>query len=235
MPGKSFHHWSKSLGRWWDRRRRRFGLGNHLPVSLAAYRGYARKDHISLSGRVLRDKAIIRRDSDTFWRNLINNVKRFNSREINGAHVKVRFHQHEFELITDAEGYFVLDEELNPALELPENAPLWQKAQLSILSVPGQKITPVAAEAIVLMPGHADFGIISDIDDTIIKSDVTGLLKLRTLYLTLLKNAGTRIAFRMVSAFFRALKAGPQGESQNPFFYVSNSPLEPLRPARRLP
>lgn len=188
------------------------------------YRGYGRPDRIHLIGRVLRDKTIIRQENDTFWRNFVNNFKRFNSREINDAVLKIQIADHQFFSLTDQEGYFRLEAALHPPLQLPSDPVLsWLTAQIKVLSIPGKEVN-VYQEGQILIPHHADFGVISDIDDTVLKTDVTSLLKLRTLYLTLLKNAGTRIAFRQVSAFFRALCLGPQNTSNNPFFYVSNSP-----------
>ncbi len=224
MPRPKLHRWSKTIGRWWDRQRLRLRLGRRKPVIPVSYRGYGRADRVCLSGRVLRDKAIIRRDSDTFWRNFINNVKRFNSREINDAHLSVALEGQQFELLSDAEGYFHLDQSLSRPLTLSTTSTSWHTAEVTVQSIPGQQIQPVSCPAEIIIPQGADFGIISDIDDTVIKTDVTGLLKLRTLYLTLLKNAGTRIAFRTVKAFYRALQRGPSGEGYNPFFYVSNSP-----------
>ena len=66
-------------------------------------------------------------------------------------------------------------------------------------------------------PSDAEFGVISDIDDTIIYSNVTR--KLRMMVTLALSNAHTRKPFWGVAAFYRALHRG-----RNPFFYVSKSP-----------
>jgi phosphatidate phosphatase APP1 len=223
MSSSRLHDWSKNLGRRWDRWRIRLGLGERYPITIVPYRGFGREDYIYFSGRVLRDKSIIRRDGDSPWRNFINNVKRFNSREINQAQLEITFGDRTFRLESDAEGYFYLEEDLAPPLS-PVADELWQPVTVRVYKVPPRQPVDVRRESIIMIPRAADFGLISDIDDTILKTEVTSLLKLRTLYLTLLKNAGSRIAFRQVSAFYRALKAGPGGTAQNPFFYVSNSP-----------
>ena len=68
------------------------------------------------------------------------------------------------------------------------------------------------------MPSQgARFGVISDIDDTVVTSNVTS--KLRMILTVALTNARTRKPFKGVAAFYRALHAGV-----NPVFYVSKSP-----------
>ena len=79
-------------------------------------------------------------------------------------------------------------------------------------------------QAEVLLPSQARLGIISDIDDTVLQTDVTSFFKWRAVYLTLMKNASTRRAFSEVSAFYQALERSRTPQAKNPFFYVSNSP-----------
>ena len=64
---------------------------------------------------------------------------------------------------------------------------------------------------------RARFGVISDIDDTIVSSHVAN--KLKMILTAALSNSRTRKPFAGVAAFYRALHAGV-----NPFFYVSKSP-----------
>jgi phosphatidate phosphatase APP1 len=76
----------------------------------------------------------------------------------------------------------------------------------------------VRAAAKVLVPSPAArFGVISDIDDTVVQTGVTR--KMTMLLRLALSNARTRKPFAGVAAFYRALHAGV-----NPFFYVSKSP-----------
>jgi phosphatidate phosphatase APP1 len=62
--------------------------------------------------------------------------------------------------------------------------------------------------------------VISDIDDTVIQSEIGSLL--RMLRTVLLSNARTRLPLPGVAALYRALHAGPEGKANNPMFYVSN-------------
>jgi phosphatidate phosphatase APP1 len=75
---------------------------------------------------------------------------------------------------------------------------------------------------VLLPPATAAFGVISDMDDTVLQSRVTNFL--RAARLLLLENARTRLPFPGVAAFYRALVAGTGGGAGNPIFYVSSSP-----------
>jgi hypothetical protein len=81
-----------------------------------------------------------------------------------------------------------------------------------------------SATARVLVPSsRARFGLISDIDDTVVYSNVTR--KLRMVFTAAFSNARTRKPFKGVAAFYRALHAGV-----NPVFYVSKSPWNLFAP-----
>lgn len=225
MSPSRLHRWSKKGSRAWDRMRVFLRLGTRLPVTIQAYRGFGSRDYLFMSGRVLRDKSILKDARDTTWRNFINTVKRFNSREINRAELRIHFAGETFELQTDAEGYYTLDTHLNTPLPPPPlEPPFWQKAQVELLSIPGQTVYKKTNTEVLIPGAAASFGIISDIDDTILKTYVTSWLKWRMIYLTILKNAFSRQSFTSVAAFFQALRRGPEGQDYNPFFYVSNSP-----------
>jgi phosphatidate phosphatase APP1 len=81
----------------------------------------------------------------------------------------------------------------------------------------------IKSTAHILVPSDdAAYGIISDIDDTIVKTGATSLIKMAKN--TFLKNAHTRLPFAGVSEFYRSLQLGRNGKRNNPFFYVSSSP-----------
>jgi phosphatidate phosphatase APP1 len=80
----------------------------------------------------------------------------------------------------------------------------------------------VAEVPYLVPPPSAIYGVISDMDDTVIQSQVTNFL--RAARMVLLENARTRLPFPGVAGFYRALAAGPSGRAANPIFYVSSSP-----------
>ena len=82
---------------------------------------------------------------------------------------------------------------------------------------------PVRATTRILTPAPtASFGVVSDMDDTVLQSEVTSFL--RAARMVLLENALTRLPFPGVAAFYRALERGATGAEANPIFYVSSSP-----------
>lgn len=214
----------KIAHREWDEIVDRLGWGRDKPVSLANYIGFGREDYLWLTGRVLRDRGISREERDNLLDNISNNFKRFNSREIKGAKICITWGDHTFERVTNSEGYFHVEHHCGHENHVHSNHELWQEAKITIESVPGYEDLDLQFHSDVVVPTKAEFGVISDIDDTILKTDVTSKLKLKTMLHTILKNAGNRRAFEGVADFYQALKLGPDGEGFNPFFYVSNSP-----------
>lgn len=214
----------KTVHREFDEVIDRLGWGNDKPVSVANYVGFGRPDYLYLTGRVLRDKGIRRHERDGLFDNLVNNFKRFNSREIRGAKVTILWGDHTFERTTDREGYFHVEHNCPPDKLVEGTHELWQEAEIIVTEIPGEDINDIVTHSDIVVPLTAEFGVISDIDDTVLQTDVTSRLKLKMMLHTLLKNAGKRHAFDGVEDFYQALALGADGEGYNPFFYVSNSP-----------
>jgi phosphatidate phosphatase APP1 len=196
-------------------------LFGKAPITVSAYRGYGNRRRIFLQGRVLKNKVITASPDDSIWQNLVNNYKRFGSAEIRDAELSITIGENVFDLVTDREGYFVLDAEL--AKPLPPHSKKWRKAQVHLYRTRRREVN-MEVSAKVLVPNRADFGVISDIDDTILITEVRSFLKMRMIYLTFFKNVTHRKTFQEVEAFFRALQRGKDGQNRNAFFYVSKSP-----------
>lgn len=177
------------------------------PIIILPYLGYGTPQKLTVRGRVLEDEGFTATgDADSRWRNLIHFWKRLESDEVPGARVRARCGRAGAEALTDREGYF--------RLELATRAKAgWNPVELELADNPRVK-----AKAGVLVPSReARFGVISDIDDTIVASNVTN--KLRMIFTVALTNARTRKPFPGVAALYRALHA-----RRNPVFYVSKSP-----------
>jgi len=175
------------------------------------YITYGTAQRLKVCGRVLEDEGIpAAADSHTGWRNLIAFYKRLESDEVPGASVRARYRGVEADAVSDGEGYFTV--QVPAAGRISPGA--WHDVELELVRPAGA----AGATARVLVPSErAKFGVISDIDDTIVASNVEN--KLRMLLTVALTNSRTRKPFKGVAAFYRALHAGV-----NPVFYVSKSP-----------
>lgn len=196
-------------------------LGFNDPVQIIPYRTYGTPRRVYIKGRVLEDKGITSAgDKDTVLNNLLNMYKRFESDEVHGAELKVRLPGEEHSVTTDREGYFILD--LNPLTPIIAEE-LWHRIplQLQQAPVPFEPGLEVHAE-VMIPPPDAEYGIISDIDDTVIQTSATNLLAMGKT--VLLSNARTRLPFAGVAEFYKSLQKGRNGKRNNPFFYVSSSP-----------
>jgi phosphatidate phosphatase APP1 len=158
---------------------------------------------VVIRGRVLEDEGFRpAADADSRWRNLIRFTKRLESDEVPGARLRAG----RMQAVSDREGYFRI--ECKGSFR-----PGWNEVELQLLHP-----APAQATARALVPDtQAKFGLISDIDDTVVTSNVTS--KTRMILTAALTNARTRKPFKGVAAFYRALHAGV-----NPVFYVSKSP-----------
>lgn len=200
------------------------GIGKDVPIKIATYRGFGRRDFLFLQGRVLVKKRLSNSPINTVFQNLIHSYRRFESDEIPNAVLRVSIEDHQFELITDREGYFTLSTPLDPPLELNSDEP-WQNVSISLLKTPWtEELLIETSTTVMFPPEEANLGIISDLDDTVIETGVASLFKWRAFYNTLFKSIHRRKLFEEVAAFFRALRRGYDDQGFLPLFYVSNSP-----------
>ncbi|MEA4909897.1 MAG: phosphatase domain-containing protein, partial [Anaerolineaceae bacterium] len=199
-----------------------YRLGGPDPIKIVPYRGFGKQGRLYLKGRVLEDKGDTSSlDNDNIWDNLVDTYKRMESDEVPYARLLVRFDGQEQEVVADEEGYF--EAWVTPPRPLPADR-LWHNVELKLLEPlsPRQKGPVLATGEVFVPPADARFAVVSDIDDTVLQTDATNLLRMaRNVFLS---NARTRLPFPGVAALYRALHAGPQGDGANPMFYVSSSP-----------
>lgn len=194
------------------------------PHHVVPYRGYGNARRVLVHGRALEDEGIApANDADPAWRNLLNSFNRVETDPLARARVRVHLGGTQREIIADEEGF--ITEWLDLADPLPPDVG-WHPATLELLAPLRDPAKPVVTTAQILVPpASATFGVISDIDDTVLQSHVANLVQAaRTIAFG---NARTRLPFPGVAAFYRALHHGPRGEAAsaaNPIFYVSSSP-----------
>jgi phosphatidate phosphatase APP1 len=195
-------------------------LGSDDPIQIVSYRSYGTAQRLYVKGRVLHDNVLTKSTAkDNFIDNLLKMYQRFNSDEIPGAKLTISFEGKQHVITTDSEGYFVLN--IKPQ-RLVHDADLWHDVDIELLEAPWPSLPVKATAQVLIPPADAEYGIISDIDDTIIKTSATNLLAMSRN--TFFHNAHTRLPFAGVSEFYRSLQLGRNGRRNNPFFYVSSSP-----------
>ena len=187
------------------------------PVQIVPYIGFGTTKHVMLKGRVLVDNGITSaEENDTVWENLLNMYRRFESDEVPGARLSAQINGQQIEMVTDEEGYFQAHVDLDQPLPQGQT---WHEVQFRLVDPPTDPVE--ATGKLIVPPEDAQFGVISDLDDTVIRTDVLNLFKMaRNVFL---HNAHTRLPFAGVAAFYRALQQGTTG-SWNPIFYLSKSP-----------
>jgi phosphatidate phosphatase APP1 len=205
-------------------------LGSRAARQLLLYRGFGNQREVFVSGRVLANHPFAGSASDAWWRNLGDNLRHLDSREVAGARVSIAAGEREHVAVSDEEGYF------RAWLPAPPDAgatDLWHDVHARVLD-PVHPGSDVATSGSIMIPGAgASMGVISDIDDTVILTDATRLIPM--LRRTLLENARMRLPFAGVAELYDGLHRGSPARAgssagANPVFYVSSSPwnLYPL-------
>ena len=205
------------------------------PYQIIYYRGFGSTRAVWLTGRILRQNELVSpADEAPFWDNLSASVSRFLTHEVGDITVRIEAFGQTFRTRTNEDGYF--DITIDPAIEPPVKQ-AWFPVRYALEGVrqpegyEGEsglgRSTILAGEVVkdgqlMIAPAYSQFGIISDIDDTVLVTGATSLWQ--TLRLTFLENAFTRLPFAGVAAFYRALQSGAVTTLFNPVYFVSSSP-----------
>ncbi len=206
-----------SVGKtFWLGVRRSLGLGT--PPVVLAYRGYGTRREAYLQGHVLDDR-LLRESSprDSWWQNIRAMLSRFLSVTIPDAVVRIRLFDQEVTTTTDEDGCFSVQ------ITFPEQVtPGWYTAFYSVENPlnegPDELVTQ---EEVLIVSSDVNYGIISDVDDTIIISHASQTLQKLRLILT--KNASTRLPFPGVAALYQQFQDNSVEGAPNPFFFISSS------------
>lgn len=172
---------------------------NPNPV-IEPYIGYSTQDEIVLRGRILSDK---RRSQQARTPSLFNNMRAMAMNFATDELADMRVQAAGVETRSDEEGYFTL--------RLPPK----NVGGMATITLPDHDVDATAI--VQVASADAQFGIISDIDDTIMQTDAWALH--RNIWTTLTGSAASRHVFPDSIALIEKLHAG-----KNPVFYVSSSP-----------
>ena len=184
---------------------------------IQSYHGFGSQERVFLMGRVFHQPgfgASLR--EDRLRRDAVDLVRRLLRKPVVGARVRVRYKDTEMVVETDRHGFFRADMALG---EMPSDV-TWHSVELSLdhpvderASTTGEFFTPTQS---------ASFGVISDIDDTVVYTGVANTLKM--MWRLFAQGADARVIFPGVPALYQGFENGPSGNQGNPLIYVSRGP-----------
>lgn len=196
------------------------------PLQIIAFQSYGTDTHFYIRGRALQDESIDL-EQGGFFRLLINSWKRIETDEAKYVRINIKLPNGTIlETESDAKGYFKVKANLQD-LKTMANTQGWLACEVacSNLNIKQSIQQNNRFSAEILIPStKAEFGVASDIDDTILHTGVVSALKWRLLYNTLFKSAKMRLPLKGAAEFYHLLHRGKSGENANPIFYVSHSP-----------
>lgn len=195
-------------------------------LQIIGFQSYGTASRLYLRGRALEDEQIDL-EQKGFLNLLRNTWKRFETDEIKNAEISIEIPGgSHFATVTDEHGYFLVNEDVDNLLGLI-NEEGWVKCELSFadLNLKREILFQNRFPIEMLIPKNtAEYGVISDIDDTILHTGVASSLKWRVLFNTFFKRATKRSALEGTAEFYHQLHLGSTGKKANPIFYVSHSP-----------
>ncbi|MHA7056128.1 App1 family protein [Aquimarina sp. M1] len=196
------------------------------PLRINSYLGYGTVKRLRATGRALEDENINFDGNTKTLKTLYNIFRQFESDEIKNACVKLKLSDGTtFTTKTDQEGYYNFDEILSNAEALIDEKK-YISYLLSFENMGGKKViqSNIFKGKMLVPSSKATYGVISDIDDTILHTGVASLFKWRVIANTFFKNFDRRLPLEGTVQFYQKLKLGQNNKPINPIFYVSNSP-----------
>lgn len=188
-------------------------VGQGAAKQIRAFTGYGNAQAAWIGGRVLSDQLRLPRNAvNHWWANLMSTWQRCVTAEVPNVPVQCTWGSQTIQTVTDREGYFnVVFQPATPP------ASGWHDVQI--------KCGTVSGTGHILIPSPtARFGVISDMDDTVIHTHLADPLV--ALGLTVLANARTRRPLEAVAQLYHAFENGgaeTTNAQRNPIFYVSSS------------
>ncbi|MCU7555966.1 DUF2183 domain-containing protein [Alteromonas sp. ASW11-19] len=217
---KHARYWVHRLERRLDKLRHRFKRWyGYSPVIVQPYITYGTTDELWVAGRLLEAKGVAGSIDDSRWKNLVHMMRRYRSDEIPFTDISISLGTDERTVTTDADGYFHYHWQ-NPADDCVQQP--WTNLTLHAADPALPKAESHSVAEVSVPPESAEFAVVSDVDDTIMRTGATNFF--RHTKTVLLNNAHSRELFPGTCEFYNALHQGASGDAGNPFFYVSSSP-----------
>jgi len=212
----SARRWLVRLESAWDRARlRRAGSRPPAHFRIEPYGGHGGAAGVVVRGRVLDDPAPTRPvDGEGIVAAVRRRVRDFLTDELPGVPLRITVAGTSVETVSDDEGYFLTRFRADPG----ELSTPWTRGTVELGGEYRGLTAPHTAPLEVRVPGgDARFGVVSDVDDTILQTGVQRAGHM--LRQTFTGSALTRTPFPGAPELYCDLAAGT-----NPFFYVSSSP-----------
>lgn len=182
-------------------------------IAITVHHGYGTRKHFVVEGRVAeRNGERESRPGDPWYANLWRSLRSFRVDEEKRIPLLLTLGGHTWELGSDDDGYFTLRGE-TPA----QAAPGWQTLHVEVASVAIRTDYPL-----LIVPDGEVLGIISDVDDTVVVSDVAD--RSRLLAHTFLENYLQRRAIPGVADFYRSIAARNALPDATPVIYLTATP-----------
>lgn len=189
-----------------------------LTPRLLAFKGYVTEQSLIINGRLIEENNVrAATKEDSVWRNISNISRRFWVKGIEGAIGFLKVLGRKIEFKTDSKGFFEI------RYDFKDPAFLNQKWYEYYIDFPELDLQYYQKQGVIYPFIDADFCVVSDIDDTILESDVKNKFKL--IVKAVINNAFSKKMISGTSRFYNRLSKGKNGKD-NPIFYVSRSPAE---------
>lgn len=186
-------------------------------VRVQPYRGYGTSREIYLMGRVFRQARLgSGLPPGTVFREVADILRRIARWGLGGTVVTARFAGAEDTFTTDRDGYFHVV--MRPAQDLVSER-RWHAVHLEVTR---HGETSTAEGLVYIAPPSARVAVISDIDDTVMRTGVAN--KAMMFWRLFMQGAESRVAFPGVTELYRGLHRGIGGDEGNPMLYVSRAP-----------
>ncbi|MBF0695578.1 MAG: DUF2183 domain-containing protein [Flavobacterium sp.] len=204
------------------RLRKLFGTYSIQNILIIPYRSYGAQYHMYVKGRVLDNVMLSMTENQSFLQTIRNAFRQFNTHEIPDCKIVIKLAGFELTTSTDKKGYFLFDAVLPTDICELADSEGWVRYSISIVDA---DLPPSTFEGEFLVPDFgADYGVISDIDDTILDTGVTSFLKWKVIRNSFFVNPYSRIPLHDAPDLYQKFHRGKDQKEKNPIFYISNSP-----------
>jgi phosphatidate phosphatase APP1 len=184
-------------------------------VRLLAYAGYRSAAAVRLKGRIVRYAKPLDAGEGLLTR-MRAMLAIYNSQEVPGVSVRIEGYGQAHDVVTDEEGYFHLE------MAIDQSLPATTQWEQVAMSVPDGETEQAIVQVPVMAPGSDQhWGIISDIDDTVVETGATNFVK--NWRRVLVERPQERLAVPGAASLYKMI-ARDHVAPARPFFYVSSSP-----------